>query len=205
MTWSEPQYIPVDLDVEHVWAPETFYDEATGQTMIFWSSPIDATPNPDPHDIYYILTTDFVTFTEPAILYSRPGRNFIDATLYRHGDEYLMVLKDEADGQKNLRALTSASLYGPGAWNVDPSAPLTGPYAAEGPSVLERDGRLYLYFDKYGEGAYGALEATTSGALDTPDAWTDISNAVFFPGVRHGTPIEVPWEVFRAVAVKAGE
>lgn len=205
VTWSEPAYITVDLNVEHVWAPETFHDAKSGQTMIFWSSPVDLTPNPDPHDIYYVLTSDFETFTEPAILYSRPGRNFIDATIYDRGDEYLMVIKDEADGQKNLRALVSPHLYGPDAWTVDPSAPLTGSYAAEGPSFLERDGSLFIYFDKYGEGAYGALEATTTGALDSPAAWNDISDSVFFPGVRHGTPIEVPWEVFEAVATKAGE
>lgn len=205
VTWAAADYITMDLNVEHVWAPETFYDEQTGQTMIFWSSPVDATADPDPHDIYYVLTSDFQTFTEPAILYSRPGRNFIDATIYDRGDDYLMVIKDEADGQKNLRALVSSELFGPNAWTVDPSAPLTGNYAAEGPSFLERDGSLFIYFDKYGEGAYGALEASTTLALDTPAAWTDISASVFFPGVRHGTPIEVPWEVFRAVAVKAGE
>lgn len=205
VTWAAADYITVDLNVEHVWAPETFYDDETDQVMIFWSSPVDASANADAHDIYYVLTPDFETFTEPAILYSRPGRNFIDATIYDRGDEYLMVIKDEADGQKNLRALVSKELYGPDAWTVDPSAPLTGNYAAEGPSFLERDGSLFIYFDKYGEGAYGALEASTSLALDTPAAWNDISASVFFPGVRHGTPIEVPWEVFEAVAVRAGE
>lgn len=205
VTWSAADYITVDLNVEHVWAPETFYDESTDQTMIFWSSPIDQTANPDPHSIYYILTSDFETFTAPEVLYSRPGRNFIDATIRPDGDQYLMVIKDEADGQKNLRALVSPAPFGPDAWTVDPSAPLTGNYAAEGPSFLERDGSLFIYFDKYGEGAYGALEATTTQALDAPASWTDISDSVFFPGVRHGTPIEVPWEVFHAVAVKAGE
>lgn len=204
VNWSEAKYITVDLNVEHVWAPETFYDEQTGQTMIFWSSPIDQTTASDPHNIYYILTEDFETFTEPEVLYSKPDRNFIDATIYDRGDEYLMVIKDEADGQKNLRALVSSELFGEGAWTAEASAPITGNYAAEGPSFLERDGSLFIYFDKYGEGAYGALEATASGALDTPTAWEDISASVFFPGVRHGTAIEVPWDVFEAVAGKAG-
>lgn len=203
--FSEAKYITVDMNVEHVWAPETFYDEQSGQTMIYWSSPIDQTAGSDPHSIYYILTQDFETFTEPAILYSRTGRNFIDATIYDRGDEYLMVIKDEADGQKNLRALVSPELFGAGAWTAEPSAPITGNYAAEGPSFLERDGALFVYFDKYGEGAYGALEAAASGALDAPSAWEDISAEVFFPGVRHGTAIEVPWEVFEAVAERAGQ
>lgn len=205
VNFSDAKYITVDMNVEHVWAPETFFDEQTGQTMIFWSSPIDQTTASDPHDIYYILTEDFETFTEPAVLYSRPGRNFIDATIYDRGGEYLMVIKDEADGQKNLRALVSPELFGEGAWSAEASAPITGSYAAEGPSFLERDGSLFVYFDKYGEGAYGALEATASGALDTPAAWQDISSEVFFPGVRHGTAIEVPWDVFEAVAERAGD
>ena len=206
VTWSEQDYVAIDLDVEHVWAPETFYDSSTSQYMVYWSSPLDQDPSAsDPHSIYYVLTSDFETFTDPEVLYGRNGRNFIDATIRADGDGFLMVLKDEADGQKNLRALRSSSLSGAEAWNVDPSAALTGNYAAEGPSLLERDGELFLYFDKYGEGAYGALHATTETDLDTPGAWQDISASVFFPGVRHGTPIEVPWEVYEEVALAAGE
>ena len=204
--WSSADYVEVDLNVEHVWAPETFYDEESNQFMVFWSSPLDADPSAsDPHSIYYLLTTDFKTHSTPQVLYSQPGRNFIDATIRRHGDEYLMVIKDEADGQKNLRAITSPHLHGPEAWDGAPSAPLTGNYAAEGPSLLERDGALYLYFDKYGEGAYGALRANATTSLLQPAAWDDISASVYFPGVRHGTPIEVDWEVFRKVALRAGE
>lgn len=204
--WSAADYVTIALDVEHVWAPETFYDEASEQFMVFWSSPLDNSPSAsDPHSIYYLLTKDFKAFTEPQILYSKAGRNFIDATIRNMGSSLLMLIKDEADGQKNLRALSSPVAFGPQAWTADPSAPITGNYAAEGPSLLERGGELYIYFDKYGEGKYGALQASSSASLDTPSAWQDISSAVFFPGVRHGTPIEVPWDVYRAVALEAGE
>jgi hypothetical protein len=204
VTWSEADYVTVDLDVEHVWAPETFYDAASDQFLLFWSSPLDQTEGSDPHHIYCVLTQDFQQFTAPEVLYSQPGRNFIDATIRADSSGYLMVIKDEADGQKNLRALRSSLLYGPGAWTAAPSAPITGGYAAEGPSFLERDGTLFVYFDKYGEGAYGALQAEEGGNLDSPSAWQDISSSVFFPGVRHGTPIEVPADVFEAVALEAG-
>jgi GH43 family beta-xylosidase len=203
VTWSEADYVTIDLEVEHVWAPETYYDAASGEYMIFWSSPLDQTQGSDPHNIYYVLTEDFETFSAPAVLYSQPGRNFIDATIRADSGGYLMVLKDEADGQKNLRVLRSMKLFGDGAWTSAPSAPITGNYAAEGPSFLERDGTLYVYFDKYGEGAYGALRASEGADLTAPSAWTDISSSVFFPGVRHGTPIEVPWDVYRAVALEA--
>ncbi len=50
----------VDLDVEHVWAPETYYDAATSQYLVYWSSPIDTNPSAaDARDIYSVRTTDF--------------------------------------------------------------------------------------------------------------------------------------------------
>ena len=203
--WSEADFIEVDLNVEHVWAPETVYDEHSAQFMVFWSSPLDADPNAsDPHSIYYVLTSDFQVFSDPMILYSQASRNLIDATIYEKGGSYLMVIKDEADGQKNLRVVMSEKLQGPGSWEGTPSAPLTGAYAAEGPSVLEREGELFIYFDKYTEGAYGALRAKADAELGSPDSWQDVSSQVYFPGVRHGTPIEVSWETYESVALAAG-
>ena len=116
-----------------------------------------------------------------------------------------MFLKDEASGQKNLRVLSSTTLFGASAWTTDPSAPLTGDYGAEGPSPLVIDGQMVLFFDKFADGAYGALRSRALDALTTPAAWTDISSAVFFAGVRHGTAIEVPFDVFRAVALAAAD
>lgn len=204
--WSEQDYVTIALEVEHVWAPETAYDADTGQFIVFWSSPLDENPSAsDPHRIYYLTTADFTTFSEPRVLFERPGRNFIDATIYRGADAYWMFLKDEADGQKNIRALSSPLLFGAGAWTAEPSSPLTGAYAAEGPSALEDDGRLMLYFDRYGDGLYGALRSHGLVGLDAPAAWEDVSSSVYFEGVRHGTPIRVPSNVFREVALKAGE
>jgi len=91
------------------------------------------------------------------------------------------------------------------AWTGEPSAPLTGDYGAEGPSPLLVDGQMILFFDKFADGLYGALRSGALDALTTPASWTDISSSVFFAGVRHGTAIEVPFEAFRAVALKAGE
>jgi hypothetical protein len=205
--FSEPTYVPISLNVEHVWAPETIYDSVNAQYMVYWSSPIDNNPSAsDPHSIYYILTKDFVTFSAPAVLYAKSGRDFIDATITADpSGGYLMFLKDEANGQKNIRALHSSTLYGEGSWTGEPSNPLTGNYAAEGPSALLVNNQMYVFFDKYGDGAYGALRSNGLTNLTAPASWADISSSVFFAGVRHGTPIEVPAEVYRAVAMKAGE
>jgi hypothetical protein len=205
-TFSDAKYITVNLNAEHVWAPETIWDSATEQFMLYWSTPIDNNPSAsDPHSIYYLLTKDFLTFSEPKVLYGKTGRNFIDATIIKQGDAYLMFLKDEADGQKNIRVLSSAALFGASAWSAEPSAAITGAYGAEGPSPLLIDGQMIVFFDKFADGAYGALRSHALDALTTPSSWTDISSSVFFAGVRHGTAIEVPFEVFRAVALKAAE
>lgn len=205
-TFSDAKYITVALNAEHVWAPETVWDSASQQFMLYWSTPIDNNPSAsDPHSIYYMLTKDFLAFTEPKVLYGKTGRNFIDATIIKQGESYLMFLKDEADGQKNIRVLSSTALFGSSAWTADPSAAITGAYGAEGPSPLLIDAQMLVFFDKFADGAYGALRSRTLDALTTPASWSDISSSVFFAGVRHGTAIEVPLDVFRAVALKAAQ
>jgi hypothetical protein len=139
------------------------------------------------------------------VLYARPGRNFIDASIAVQGNTYFMFLKDEAEGQKNVRVVSSPSLFGISAWTAEPSPALTGSYAAEGPAPLFQDGRLLLYFDKYGEQTTGALRARDSLDLTDPAAWEDITPSVSASRLRHGSLLQVDSDVFRAVALRAGQ
>jgi hypothetical protein len=208
VTFSEQTFIEVPaekLNVEHFWAPETFYDAQTEQYLLSWASPLDATPNADPHSIYYLLTKDFVTFSEPAVLYGRADRDLIDATIVQQEGSYFMFMKDEAAGQKNLRVVSSPSLFGEGAWASEPSAPLTGAEPVEGPVPLVRDGQLLLLFDKYAGGGLGALRSRDLVALTDVASWEDVSSSVFAAPIRHGSVIELPPEVFRAVALRAAQ
>jgi hypothetical protein len=208
VSFTEPTFIEVPkekLNVEHFWAPQTFYDAASEQYLLFWSSPLDVTIEADPHGIYYMLTKDFVTFSDPAVLYARPGRNFIDASIAMQGNTYFMFLKDEAEGQKNVRVIASPSLFGISAWTAEASPALTGAYAAEGPAPLLQDGRLLLYFDKYGEQTTGALRARDSLDLTDPAAWEDITSSVSASRLRHGSLLQVDRDVFRAVALRAAQ
>ena len=55
------------------WAPEAFYDETTGEYIVFWASKDTAKVGADGythHRIYYSKTRDFYTFTEPEVYYS---------------------------------------------------------------------------------------------------------------------------------------
>lgn len=49
------------------------------------------------------------------------------------------------------------------------------------------------------------LVPSDTARLDVAATWSDISDQVFFPGVRHGSAFEVPWEIYEKVAVFAGQ
>jgi predicted GH43/DUF377 family glycosyl hydrolase len=193
--WSKQQAIPV---MEHepaslnCWAPEIFYDAPAKQYMIYWATTIpgrfskgdSAGDNKYNHRLYYVTTKDFKTFSKAAVLYD-PGFNVIDATIQKSGNKYVMFLKDETryPPQKNIRIAYSTSLT---TGYSTPSAPITGKYWAEGPTVLKQGKQWIVYFDKYTEHQYGAI---TSNDLVN---WTEISDKLVMPkGIRHGTVLTI--------------
>lgn len=198
--WSEQKYIEVmkhEPTAKNTWAPELFYDKASKQYVIYWATTIpgrftagaeagDAGYN---HRMYYVTTRDFKTFSPTQLFYDQDF-NVIDGTIQKVGKEYILFLKDETrnPAQKNLRIARSTQLlsgYGKA------SAPITGKYWAEGPTVLKIGKDWIVYFDKYTEHQYGAVK---SNDLTT---WTDISDQVSFPkGVRHGTVFAVKTKWF---------
>ena len=193
--WSDQQFIPVMKDeptARNCWAPEIFYDAAKKIYMIYWATTIPGrfaagdTAGDDKynHRMYYTTTKDFKTFGKTALLYDK-GFNVIDATIQKDGQQYVMFLKDETKkpAQKNIRIATSKNLT---SGYSNPSEPITGKYWAEGPTVLKAAGKWIMYFDKYTQHKYGALESTD---LKT---WTETSDQLVMPaGIRHGTVFTV--------------
>jgi beta-xylosidase len=109
----------------------------------------------------------------------------IDATIQQAGKKYVMFLKNENDSpaQKNIRVATSRQLTGR---YTNASAPITGKYWAEGPTVLKTGDTWIVYFDKYTEHTYGAVESTDL------KHWTDVSHKIALPsGIRHGTVLPI--------------
>lgn len=193
--WSEQQYIPVMMGEEgarNCWAPEITYDASSKSYMIYWATTIEGTfpetqieaDNAYNHRIYYVTTEDFKKFSPTRLLYE-PGFNVIDATISKMGDRWLMFLKDETKEpvQKNLKMAFAAQLTGPYS---AASAPITGNYWAEGPTLVKVDTAWLLYFDKYTEHRYGAIQS-----VNLKD-WTEVSDKISLPqGIRHGTIFSV--------------
>lgn len=200
--WSEQQFIPVmekEPEALNCWAPEITYDREKKQYLIYWATSIPGRyPVTDKtgdgkynHRIYYVTTKDFTRFSKPQLLYDK-GFSVIDATIVPGQSEYIMVMKDETrwPPQKNLRIATAKNATGP---YTAPSSPITDTsYWAEGPTVTRINTNWVIYFDKYTQHKYGAIQSA-----DLKN-WKDISDQIHLPsGIRHGTIFIIPakqWE-----------
>lgn len=193
--WSGQKDIPVmahEPEALNCWAPEITYDSRQKTYMIYWATTIPGrfsageTSGDDKynHRLYYVTTKDFQQFTPAKLLYD-PGFNVIDASIVPDKDRYIMFLKDETKTppQKNIRIAVSEKLTG--GYSM-PSAPITGQYWAEGPTALRKGNKWIVYFDKYTQHSYGAVESTDL------KSWKDVSDKISLPaGIRHGTVLTI--------------
>lgn len=201
--WSEQQYIPVMEQApgaKNCWAPEIFYDEKKKDYIIYWATtipgrfPATDSGGDNNHRIYYVATKDFKTFTKAQLLYDQ-GFNVIDATIQKVGKQFVMFLKDETRNppQKNIRMATSKKLT---KGYSKASAPITGKYWAEGPTVTKIGDSWVVYFDRYTDHRYGAI------ASKDLKEWTDVSDKISLPkGIRHGTIFTVTKKEFEDLMV----
>lgn len=203
LTWSEQKEIPVmahEPTARNCWAPEIAWDDARGDFVIFWATtipgrfPVAQGSSEDglDHRMYFTATKDFATFTPTALFYD-PGFNCIDATFVRAQGALWLLIKDETkypEPKKHLRVARAESPRGP-------FGPLSPPFTqpglwVEGPTALEIDGEVRLYFDAYTTKHYGQMRSRdlvtwrdTTAQLQLPDEGTPNR-------VRHGTVIRVP-------------
>lgn len=193
-TWTNEQLIPIwdaSTVVNHTWAPEIFYDEANSDYQIIFASDLD---NGD-HKLYSITTTDFTSFSAPSLFYYN-GATVIDAMIARDtvNNRYLMAIKDEQNGAKNIRLATAPTAQGP--WTTD-NPVIVGPTSGieenvtEGPSLLKIDDTWLLYYDAYGAGYLGVATTTDSDPTHA-SSWTNMTSQATMPIGHHGTVFAAP-------------
>lgn len=202
VNWSEQKNIPVMADYEgtkNCWAPELFYDRASKTFYIFWASTVPGVfpahrsgHSESDHLQYYVTTKDFNTFSETKVFLA-PGFSVIDGAIIKKGKTYHLFVKNETlvPPEKNIRLTSNDKPYD---FPIEVSEPITGDYWAEGPSPLQVGDYVYVYFDKYDEGKYGAVRSKDM------ENWEDVSDQVTFPqGTRHGTAFKVSAKVLEAL------
>lgn len=191
--WTAQKAIPVmagEPACKNCWAPEVFYDKAKQDYLIIWSTTIPGRYE-NTHRMYSTTTKDFETFT-PAKLFFEPGYNVIDGTIAECGGKFYLVHKDERQTpvKKNLRLATSDMIEGPYS---PPTAPFTKDWV-EGPTVLKIGDEYTVYFDCYRDKHYGAMKTRDF------QKWEDVTAQLVMPaGVRHGTALEVPEALIKAL------
>jgi hypothetical protein len=202
VNWSEQKYIPLmahEDSARNCWAPEVIYDKKKKQYLLYWATPIAGKYKMDTlvengynHRIYYSYTKNFEKFSKPQILYDK-GFNVIDASIVPDGKKYVLFLKDETriPPQKNIKIATSKKLY---KNYTGPSAAITGNYWAEGPTALKIGDTWLVYFDKYRDHVYGAVQSTHL------TNWKEVSDKIILPkGIRHGTIFSITRTEFEAL------
>ena len=209
--WSEQRRIGV-MDHEpnalNAWAPDLFWDDATKEFVIVWSTSIPGRfPATDSlaeqtsrgradHRLYYTTTTDFEHFAPGKLLYDG-GYPTIDGTIAKVGTRYVLVMKDETffPERRNLRVAFADKATGP----YGPASPAFTDLHTEGPSILRTGGWWYVYYDEYTRGHYGAVRTKD---FVTFDAYRDSLRTP--RGIRHGSAFLAPKSVLQGLLALDG-
>jgi UDP-N-acetylmuramoyl-tripeptide--D-alanyl-D-alanine ligase len=182
--------------------PEVFYDRKDDLFYIIWASTVPGKFPEIPtsesekglnHRLYFVTTKDFKTFSETKLFFD-PGFSVIDGAIVKNGRKYWMIVKNEnsAPPEKNLRITFTDDLKK--GFPTQVSKSISGKSWAEGPSPIKIGKYVYVYFDKYREGKYGAIRSTDG------KHWEDVSDLVSFPsGTRHGTAFKITEKEFEKV------
>lgn len=179
VNWSDQRMVEVATEgAGCTWAPEAFYNEKTGDYMVFWASRIPSSQNvannDATHRIYYATTRDFYTFSEPEVwieLHDTSGNpiSIIDTTVIKVGDTYYRFSKNE-DGKRVHREGMPEAKYIIlekskdllGEWTEVTDTNLQDYTWLEGATCFKFNGKeeWCLLLDDYGNGGY--IPFTTS-------------------------------------------
>jgi len=143
--WSEERLVDISpRNAECMWAPEAYYDDTTGEYIVYWSASVKGGNG---KKIYYARTRDFYTFSQPKIfkyvernsqsLKNSNGKiesslTYIDTTVLRVNDRFYRFTKREID-QSILMEVSDELL---GSYSVVEDI-IGGEKGVEGPSVFQ--------------------------------------------------------------------
>lgn len=216
VNWSDQRMVKVAKDnAGCTWAPEAFYDEKTGEYVVFWASKT-SDDNYGVQRVYYAKTRDFYTFTEPEVwieLYKQTdgkALSIIDTSVisvmedgkkvyYRFSKNEASEDHDVAGGQGKYTIMErSESLLG--EWTEVTA--LKDERWVEGGTCFKFNGedKWCLLLDDFGGVGYYPLITTDLGSGQFTKLETSEYN---FPStMRHGTVLSLTREEYDAIMAK---
>lgn len=196
--WSEQRMVEINKKTAGcTWAPEAYYDEMTGEYLVFWASRV-STDGYARQRIYYVKTRDFVNFTEPKVWIGY-DHDTIDTTVIKEGDLYYRFTKYEGEARIILECAERLL----GTWTRVESDSLYAQEGVEGPCCFAlnaddaKEGETYaLLLDQYGGSAYYIMvcDRLSDGVFEKKTGYT-----LPRPRPRHGTVISLTKEEYEAV------
>lgn len=195
VNWEQGRALPLMKGVtdetgrpaRNIWAPEWFYDAATGDSVLLWSSSFEDAGWKQSR-LWFSRTRDWQTFTPARVLFD-PPYSVIDGTLLEHEGTYYLFHKEEEFGVKTgerraIRLATSKHLEGPYKIIEGPlNSGQIVPTITEGPSVIPdpQKASWLLLYDYCMTNDYGISAS--------PDLvhWTLVDSITTPPDARHSS------------------
>ncbi len=202
--WSEQRMVEVNKKTAGcTWAPEAYYDEVTGEYLVFWASRVSSDGYARQR-VYYVKTRDFVNFTEPKVWIGY-DHDTIDTTVVKEGEMYYRFTKYEGESRIILECAKRLL----DTWTKVESASLYAQEGVEGPCCFAlnaedvQEGENYvLLLDQYGGIGYYVM---TCSSLADGVFEKKIGYALPRPRPRHGTVISLTKEEYEGVVEAYGK
>ena len=226
VNWSEQRMVEVaPKKGGNTWAPEAFYDEKTGDYVVFWASSMkvedtygkyrNGRPSGQYNVMYYATTRDFYTFSEPKV-YIDDAFPTIDTTMIEHNGTIYRFTKSEVNMKVYYEKANNVFYDKDGIEANGYQFDLVGNTRNgfngtighgsnnEGPTVFKdiHEDKWYMFLDSW---PYHVRYTT-----DLDDASQFVNNLLpeseyaLPPGPRHGTVIPITREEYNALQAKYG-
>ena len=198
VNWTDQRMVTVSDKIQAgcTWAPEVFYDDKTGEYLVFWASKV-ATDNYAKQRLYYSKTRDFHSFTEPKVWIDE-SHSAIDSTVVRDDDDtYYRFTKNESETFIYMEKSDSLLSNNWTKVNEKIASGVEGPcsFKFNEDDIESAGAKWCLLLDAFGAGGYYPMitDSLASGQF------TKIENANLPKRPRHGTVMNITRDEYNAV------
>ncbi|SFM24306.1 LPXTG-motif cell wall anchor domain-containing protein [Gracilibacillus orientalis] len=210
VNWSEQRMVEIaPQEAGNTWAPEIFYDDTTGEYIIFWASKLyeelnDRNNGNSYQRMMYTKTRDFYTFTEPEV-YMDYGYSVIDTTMIEYDGKIYRFTKDERGNHPENSPNGKFIFQEVGDSVLDPNFEMIKEGVGkghisqgEGPAIFKSNAeeKWYLFIDEFGGRGYVPFETTD---LDSGE-WTIPEEYDLPDRPRHGTVLPITAKEYQALS-----
>ena len=211
VNWSQQRMVDVSSSASagNTWAPESIFDEKTGEYLVYWSSRV-STDGFAKQRIYISKTRDFYAFTKP-VVFVEESNAVIDASIFKSGNTYYRLIKDENILAISLSSATQLLDYSNSIAIGNSYQKITntelesykGGY--EGPTMFQfiNEQKWCALVDEYTGSKRGYIPFISSNIAAGNSLHLMANNTYLMPtGAKHGTVIPVTQKEYDALISK---